>query len=41
MEKIKKSFVRSHAAFIYEEICWELLLQNQKIPYYRNCKMFR
>lgn len=34
MEKIKKSFVRSHAAFIYEDACRELLSQNPQIPYH-------
>ncbi|NDO50462.1 hypothetical protein FMM75_14030 [Lachnospiraceae bacterium MD335] len=31
IERIKKSFVRSHAAFIYEDICREMLFQ--KIGY--------
>ena len=34
VEKIKKSFVRSHVAFIYEDICRELLIQNKQLPYH-------
>lgn len=34
MEKIRKSFVRSHAAFVYEDICRELLSVDQLIPYH-------
>ena len=34
MGKIKKSFVRSHVAFIYEDICREMLFQRNQIPYY-------
>lgn len=32
MDKIKKSFVRSHAAFVYEDICRESLYYDEKIP---------
>ncbi len=32
MEKIKKSFVRSHAAFVYEDICREELSARQDLP---------
>lgn len=34
LEKIKKSFVRSHVAFIYEDICRELLAANTQIPFH-------
>lgn len=34
MEKIKKSFVRSHAAFIYEDVCREMLFWNKQIPHH-------
>ncbi len=34
MEKIRKSFVRSHAAFVYEDICLELLSIDTQIPYH-------
>ncbi|MDE6625213.1 MAG: ATP-binding protein, partial [Lachnospiraceae bacterium] len=34
MQKIQKSFVRSHVAFIYEDICKDMLLQNKNIPYH-------
>ncbi len=34
IERIKKSFVRSHAAFIYEDICREMLFQNKRIPFH-------
>ncbi len=32
MEKIKKSFVRSHAAFVYEDVCREELSARQDLP---------
>lgn len=34
MEKIRKSFVRNHVAFVYEDICRELLAADQEIPYH-------
>ncbi len=34
LEKIKKSFVRSHAAFIYEDICRTSLAANSLIPFH-------
>ena len=34
MDKIRKSFVRSHAAFVYEDICLELLSIDMQIPYH-------
>lgn len=32
MEKIKKSFVRSHATFVYEDVCREELSARQDLP---------
>ncbi len=34
MGKIRKSFVRSHAAFVYEDICRELLGVDRQFPYH-------
>ena len=34
MEKIKKSFVRSHVAFVYEDICREALYYDKILPYH-------
>lgn len=34
LDKIKKSFVRNHVAFVYEDICRETLAQNEQIPYH-------
>lgn len=34
MKKIRKGFVRNHVAFVYEDICRELLAADQEIPYH-------
>ncbi len=34
MEKIKKSFIRSHVAFVYEDICREALYYERRLPYH-------
>lgn len=34
MDKIKKSFVKNHVAFVYEDICRESLAYEKRIPYH-------